>query len=203
MEKSIYRLKPYKDQQLRRLAGWLLGHRVQANQVTLAGFLVGLAAAAGLAINRPLWGAVLILLSAFLDLLDGTVARLQNGGTFSGKLYDAVSDRLVEIAWVGALVSVKTLDWWAWFLPAGSVLLLLARIVAHRAGLETSFVRVTRFERVVAILAAILFPWPVVTVPLYLAVAGGTLLSAGSILMVVWRRGGRLRPAPAVIRREG
>ncbi len=203
MEKSIYRLKPYKDQRLRRLAGWLLRHRVQANQVTLAGFLLGLAAAGGLAIQRPLWGAGLILLSVFMDMLDGTVARLQNGGTFSGKLYDAVSDRLVEIAWVGALVSVKTLDWWAWFLPAGSVLLLLARIAAHRAGLESSFVRVTRFERVTVIMATILLPWPVVTVPLYLAVTGGTLLSAGSVLMAVGRRGGRLSPAPAVIRREG
>lgn len=58
------------------LAAALVRWRVSADQVTWAGFALGLAAAACIAANRPLAGLALMATSRLADGLDGAVARL-------------------------------------------------------------------------------------------------------------------------------
>jgi len=49
---------------------------VRADQVTLAGFAIGIVAAAAIATGWPVMGLVLLLASRLCDGLDGTLARL-------------------------------------------------------------------------------------------------------------------------------
>lgn len=57
-------------------ARWLARRGVSADAVTIAGFLVGIAAAAAIALGAPLIGLALLLTSRLCDGLDGALARL-------------------------------------------------------------------------------------------------------------------------------
>jgi len=61
---------------LERIARGLVRAGIGADAVTLAGFALGLAAAACIALGRPLAGLALLLASRLMDGLDGAVARL-------------------------------------------------------------------------------------------------------------------------------
>jgi phosphatidylglycerophosphate synthase len=61
---------------LTRLAAVLVCRQVSADQVTWAGFALGLAAAASIAANQPLAGLALMAASRLADGLDGAAARL-------------------------------------------------------------------------------------------------------------------------------
>lgn len=182
MYKGIYRLKPWKDRRLRRLAKWLHKLNCSANLVTCFGLILGLLGAISLGIHQPFLGMVLILSSIFTDLLDGTIARLSNKETISGKLFDAITDRIVESSLVGALIYLGQLPWWGWLLPLGSVLLLIHRCLAFRLYINTSFVLIARFERMAAIIGVIIFPRLWVTHFFYLIIICGTFCS---IIMIV------------------
>jgi len=65
-------LKPVLD----RMAARLVRAGVGADGITLAGFAIGLAAAAAIALRSPLAGLLLMALSRLCDGLDGAVARL-------------------------------------------------------------------------------------------------------------------------------
>ena len=60
---------------LTRVAAVLVRLGVGADAVSLAGFATGMAAALVIALQRPMAGLVLLLLSRLLDGLDGAVAR--------------------------------------------------------------------------------------------------------------------------------
>ena len=66
---------------------------VKADQVTLAGFAMGVVAAAAIATGRPLAGLVLLLASRLCDGLDGTIARL-SAPTDRGGFLDITFDFL-------------------------------------------------------------------------------------------------------------
>ncbi|WP_280151088.1 CDP-alcohol phosphatidyltransferase family protein [Piscinibacter sp. XHJ-5] len=69
---AIRLLKPGLDGAARSLARF----GVKADQVTVAGFLVGIAAAVAIARGAPLAGLVLLLASRVCDGIDGALARL-------------------------------------------------------------------------------------------------------------------------------
>lgn len=60
---------------LTRVAAVLVRLGIGADAVSLAGFAAGMAAALAIALQRPMAGLVLLLLSRLLDGLDGAVAR--------------------------------------------------------------------------------------------------------------------------------
>ncbi|MFC7532672.1 CDP-alcohol phosphatidyltransferase family protein [Actinoplanes sp. GCM10030250] len=83
---------------------WLGGKRVAPLTVTTAGVLLCLAVPfaalggpAGLAL-----GALLVLLAAVADGLDGAVAVVTGRTSRAGFVYDSVADRLGEIGWLAA-----------------------------------------------------------------------------------------------------
>ncbi|NDW03347.1 CDP-alcohol phosphatidyltransferase family protein [Jiella pacifica] len=63
------------DPPVARLAALLVTYGVGANAVTVAGLVIGLAAAAAIALGSPLLGLMLILLSRLCDGLDGAIAK--------------------------------------------------------------------------------------------------------------------------------
>jgi phosphatidylglycerophosphate synthase len=182
---NIYVLKPYKDAKLKSLAVWLKAHQVSANMITSVGLVFGLSGAVCLLGHQKWLGLGFLGLSVGADLLDGTVSRLGNTGTFSGKIFDSVSDRLVEIAWIGALVFTGIIDRWAFALALGSVSLLLCRLWVYRCGMDSTRVLVTRFERMVAMSAVIFLPWRLAALLIYLLVTIGTFFSSLQIIKMI------------------
>lgn len=71
--------------------GWLARRGVGADQVTWAGFLLGVAAAAAIAVEAYAAALALILASRLCDGLDGAVAR-RTGATDRGGFLDIVLD---------------------------------------------------------------------------------------------------------------
>ncbi len=76
---------------IRRLARQTRRLGLSANQLTLLGFLLGMAAAFLIAFEAYLVGAAFILLSRLLDALDGAVARLTQA-TDAGGFLDIALD---------------------------------------------------------------------------------------------------------------
>jgi phosphatidylglycerophosphate synthase len=194
---NIYVLKSYKDAKLRSLAVWLKAHRVSANMITLGGLVFGLNGAVYLLGHQKWLGLGFLGLSAGADLLDGTVSRLGNTETFSGKIFDSVSDRLVEIAWIGALVFTGIINPWAFTLAFGSASLFLCRLWAYRRGLDSSRVLVTRFERMIAMLAVMILPWRWVALLIYLLVTIGTFISSLQIMRMIMKTKNTFLPRKA------
>lgn len=85
------RLRPLIDPPLARAASWLARLGVTANEVTVAGFLVGISAVPFLAFQQYDAALVLILTNRLMDGLDGAVARL-NGVSDIGGYLDIVLD---------------------------------------------------------------------------------------------------------------
>lgn len=74
------------DPPLNRLGATLAGMGVTANGVTLAGLVLGMAAAGLVALGEPGWALVPLLASRLADGLDGAVARATKGTDFGGYL---------------------------------------------------------------------------------------------------------------------
>ncbi|WP_433609271.1 CDP-alcohol phosphatidyltransferase family protein [Dactylosporangium sp. CA-139114] len=93
--------------------GWLrLSHALGAtllragvrspNAVTSVGLLLSAAVppVAVLLPAGPFWAAVLVLLSAFADTIDGVLAVLAGRASRLGQVYDSAADRVSEAAWL-------------------------------------------------------------------------------------------------------
>jgi len=111
---------------------------VSADAVTLAGFALGLVAAAAIAWQRPGWGLVLLLASRLCDGLDGALARL-GAPTDRGGFLDITLDFLfyaaIPLAFAfadpaaNALAAAALL---AAFIGTGSTFLAFAAVAARR-----------------------------------------------------------------------
>lgn len=84
-------LTPITRKILESPARWLVRRNINADQVTVSGFLIGLLAVPALALEYYLLALTLILLNRFADGLDGAVARLTQM-TDAGGYLDIVLD---------------------------------------------------------------------------------------------------------------
>ena len=83
------------------LGSWLTAKRVGPTAVTLAGLVLCLAVPPAVFLSAPL-AALLVLLAALADTLDGAVAVLSGRATRRGYVLDSVADRVGEAAWLAA-----------------------------------------------------------------------------------------------------
>ncbi|MDA0911021.1 MAG: CDP-alcohol phosphatidyltransferase family protein [Proteobacteria bacterium] len=67
-----------------------------ANAITIASLITGFMSAAFLSAEFNFMAILWLLISGYLDILDGSVARIQNNSTHFGTVLDILSDRLVE-----------------------------------------------------------------------------------------------------------
>lgn len=128
---------------LQAIARRLVHAGVQADAVSVAGFLVGLGGAAAIALHHPVWGLALLLASRLCDGLDGAIAR-QTQPTDRGAFLDITLDFLfyasVPLAFAladpaaNALAAAVLL---AAFVGTGSSFLAFA-VLAERRGLHSS-----------------------------------------------------------------
>jgi len=77
---------------------WLIRLRVRPNTITMASVIIVVGAGAAFGLDQPRLGALWLLLSGLLDILDGQVAR--GGGMASrfGAFFDSTLDRIGEAA---------------------------------------------------------------------------------------------------------
>lgn len=67
-----------------------------ANAITVTSLITGFISACFLSAEFNFMAILWLLISGYLDILDGSVARLQNNSTHFGTVLDILSDRLVE-----------------------------------------------------------------------------------------------------------
>ena len=95
---------------------------LSANTLTVAGMLVGVAAAILVATDHPIAGFLVLWLSGLIDAADGTLARLTHSSSPLGAILDITFDRVVELSMVTAI---------AWRFPeARFELVILAGVIA-------------------------------------------------------------------------
>jgi CDP-diacylglycerol--glycerol-3-phosphate 3-phosphatidyltransferase len=143
----------------RRFAARLHDVPLTANQVTLAGFAVNVAAAV-LAFERAyVLAAVVFVAGSLLDVLDGALARLHAGQTPFGGFLDSTTDRLSEAFVLGAIGLVLAEQGHEVALACvfvalvGSFLVSYTRAKAEALGLRGDVGLMARAERVVVIAA--------------------------------------------------
>ena len=91
-------LRKHLDPALNALARSVAATGIGANAITVAGLVIGLAAAAAIALHWYLAGLALLLLSRLCDGLDGPVARITGKTDFGGYL-----DITLDFAFYGAI----------------------------------------------------------------------------------------------------
>ena len=110
--------------------------KVTPNQLTLvsAGLTVGVALLL-IPTGHLIWAAVLTGLFAAFDMIDGTVARMQGGGTKFGATLDATCDRITDGALFGAIT------WWLVYSYDAPRALVAASLVCLVASQVISYVK--------------------------------------------------------------
>ena len=167
---------------------------VTANSVTVAGFLVVVAAAVLIGSGQLLVGAVVLVSGSLLDAVDGALARATGGGTAFGSFLDSTLDRAAEAILYGAIV--------AFYLrtsaePIGPVLLALTalsgsfmvsytRARAEGIGISASVGLAQRTERLVIIVAGIALAGLGVGIGLVGAIGIVAALSAATTVQRIW-----------------
>lgn len=91
------RLRPLIDPPLNAIGSALARAGISANQVTIAGAMIGIGAGVAIGFRYYLFGLVLLLASRLLDGLDGAVARATKQSDFGGYL-DIVCDFAFYVA---------------------------------------------------------------------------------------------------------
>ena len=156
-----------------RIGSFLARRRVAPITVTIAGVLLCLAVPFAALAGRPglALGALLVLLAAVADGLDGAVAVVSGRVSRAGFVYDSVADRIGELGWLAAFWVAGAPGWLVVAAGAASWLheYLRARATAGgmaEIGAVTVGERPTRVSVGITglVLGAIAFPGTVVTV---------------------------------------
>jgi CDP-diacylglycerol--glycerol-3-phosphate 3-phosphatidyltransferase len=133
------------------------------NTITILGFLMTAAVAVVLATGRTQLAGVLLIGTLAFDAVDGTLARLMGTTSRFGAFLDSTLDRWAEVViyaalvWVflkggqdnGVLLAVAAL--------ATSVMVSYTRARAEGAGFQCKEGLLTRFERIVILIAGLIF----------------------------------------------
>lgn len=137
-------LRPLIDRPLDAAGQRLARVGITANALTVAGFAVGLAAMAALALQAYGAAAVLVAVNRLLDGLDGSVARAHGGGTDFGGFLDIVLDFIVYAGVVFAFAVGRPEDALAAaflilsYIGSGGSFLAYAVVAAKRGQVSTA-----------------------------------------------------------------
>ncbi len=135
-----------------RLAGGLARLGLSPNTWTLLSLVPALLGLAALIMHQLAYGLVLFALSAFIDIVDGTIARVTNQATDRGAFIDGVVDRYVELLlYLGLLLYVGRGEFLrlpneAWFMVLifGALMTSFVRAYADHRGIVKDPVELKR-----------------------------------------------------------
>jgi CDP-diacylglycerol--glycerol-3-phosphate 3-phosphatidyltransferase len=86
------------------VARLLLGARLRPNQLTVLGLFASVLSAIAFAADRPVVGALLLIVAGALDILDGALARVSGQVSPFGAFLDSVLDRYSDLLVLAGLV---------------------------------------------------------------------------------------------------
>ncbi len=173
---------------------------VTANGATLIGVALAIGGAALAALGEFWIAGIVVLAGATFDMLDGGIARRTNSVGPQGALMDSVLDRVSEVAVFAGLVvyysQPENFNQAALILApiatAGSLLVSYVRARAESLGFKGTEGYLTRPERVVIMVVALIVGQPVWA----LWILGvGTPLSAVQRFVAAYREAGRATSA--------
>ena len=161
-----------------RIGSWLGGKRVGPMAVTTAGLVLCWCVPLAVIVGRAglVLAAVLVLLSALADGLDGAVAVVTGRASRLGYVYDSVADRLGEAAWLLAFWLAGAPAWLVVAAGAVSWLHEYARARATAAGMA-EIGAVTVAERPTRVLIAVFGLLLTAVAGLVITVAAGLWLA--------------------------
>ncbi len=148
-------LRPKAAKILQPIGRTLIRLHITANLLTFMGVVLAAIVAVLVATGNLFWGGVVLILSAPMDALDGTVARLTGTKSKFGAFWDSTLDRYSEgFVMLGILIYGlgKNNDWiviLTFVAIVGSILVSYARSRAETLGVDCKVGIMTRLERVV------------------------------------------------------
>lgn len=155
----LTRLRPVAARLLPRLVAPLA--RVPADAFTVLGLAAAVPYLYACSTGHPVAAALLLLLSAALDAMDGAVARLRGEAGPRGAYLDSLLDRVADAAYAAGFMLLGVDAWIVYLLAVGSLLVSYARArYESLAGRSMEGVGVMeRGDRVLALTAALLLYW--------------------------------------------
>ena len=150
---------------------------ITPNAITLLGLVGTTIGAYVISQGKMTLGGIILLLFVFVDVLDGTMARLRGESSDFGGFVDSVSDRYAEFITFGGLVyyflsQENYLGVMVTFAAtAGSVLVSYVKARAEGLGFTAKVGLLTRVERYIVLIPALIFNQPYLAVIL-IAVLG-------------------------------
>lgn len=149
------------------IAGGLLAIGITPNAATIIGAIGNVSAAVLIATGFLTWGGLAALFWVLFDAVDGTMARISQRSSKTGAFLDSTLDRYVEfflltgLVWyfiaaqnpLGILLGMITF--------AGSVFVSYTRARAEGLGLECKVGILTRVERFMILIPALIFHLPI------------------------------------------
>jgi CDP-diacylglycerol---glycerol-3-phosphate 3-phosphatidyltransferase len=160
------------------------------NTITVLGFLMTAAVAAVLATGHTQLAGVLLIGTLAFDAVDGTLARLMGTTSRFGAFLDSTLDRWAEVALYGALVWLFLQSdqdngvLLATAAMATSLLVSYTRARAEGVGFQCKEGLLTRFERMVILIAGLIFNQVIWALALIALLAG---ITAVQRIWVTWQ----------------
>jgi CDP-diacylglycerol--glycerol-3-phosphate 3-phosphatidyltransferase len=145
---------------LSRLADVFVRLNVSPNSLSVIALLAALAAGLLFALRHPVWAAIMIIVSGFLDIVDGKVAVKANKRSLYGAIFDSTLDRYSEFfIYLGLAVYFRNRwpMWIVFFTFLGSTMVSYTRARAEGLGIECKIGFMQRAERMILLDLAAIF----------------------------------------------
>lgn len=154
------------DAAVRPLGAALRKTKMTPDHLTVAGLLLGAAAAVAVGAGHLRWGLALVILAALPDLLDGALAKASNASSQRGAFFDSTVDRITDalllggIAYYFATTEDPRLAVLPFAVSAVSSVISYQRAKAESLGLDAKGGLMERAERIVVLCVGLfLEPW--------------------------------------------
>lgn len=173
------------------IAGFLNKLGIHPNTITLLGAVGHLAGAVLIGFGQITWGGIVILLFSPLDVVDGAMARLKGEATRFGAFLDSVMDRYEELSIFGGLLVYFIIQQnilgviLSYLAAAGSLLVSYTRSKAEGVGYEAKIGLLSRLERYIILIPALIFNFPIIAL---IILAALTNFTAFQRIWHVWKQ---------------
>lgn len=180
------------DRAVQPLGALLRRTRMSPDQLTVAGLVLGVAAAVAVGAGQLRVGLVLMILAALPDLLDGALAKASNTSSERGAFFDSTVDRVTDalmfggLAWYFARTEPGLLVMLPFAVASVAQLISYQRAKAESLGLQAKGGLMERAERVV--LLCIGLALPMVLVPVLWLMLVLSAITAVQRFVKIWRQ---------------
>ena len=150
------------------IAKFLLGIGLKPNFITVLGLLLSTLAGFFAATGHMTLAGIVLLVGAPLDVVDGTMARMVGQPSPYGAFVDSVTDRYSELALLGGLLyfystrSNTLISMLIFFAIGGSLMVSYIKARAESLGYTAKTGILTRVERMIVMVAGLIFNIPVI-----------------------------------------